>query len=124
MTASRAMLAAIACAAALSAAGCSAGAKSYEDVSALGEAVAGEGVACDRVDRQRGADLVSEIGSCRGDDVTLFVFEAEEAFQDWKRVGPLAGSAALGSNWAAVGDRAVVERIAGSLGGEISGATD
>ena len=113
---------AIACVAAVSLAGCSGDAPSFDDLPALAKAVDGEGVPCDDVDPKRGSELVNEIGSCRGSEVTLYVFDSAEALDDWKKVAPLVAPATVGANWAATGDRAAVERIRDRVGGEITPA--
>ncbi len=118
----RSRVGAIACLAVLALAGCAREASTFEDVSALAKEVSAEGVTCDGVVPGRGTELVSEIGSCRGSDVTLYVFESAEAFDDWKKVAPLAAPAAVGVNWAATGDLSAVERIAEGLDGEMAGS--
>lgn len=112
----------IACVAAVSLAGCSGAAPSFEDLSSLAKAVNGEGVPCDGVDPKQGSDLVNEIGSCRGSDVTLYIFDSTEALDDWKKVAPLVTPAAVGANWAATGNEATVERISDGLDGEMARA--
>lgn len=108
--------------AAVSLAGCSGDAPSFEDLSSLAKAVNEEGVPCEGVDPKQGSDLVSDIASCRGSEVTLYVFDSAEALDDWKKVAPLVAPAAVGPNWAATGDSATVERIRDGLGGEIAPA--
>ena len=112
---------AIACAAVLLG-GCSGDGRSFEDLADLANAVASEGVPCDRVQPRPATDLVNEIGACSGSEVTLYVFDDAEAIADWKKVGPLASPAAVGSNWAVTGERAAVERIADGLDGEMTPA--
>lgn len=113
-------LAAVTCAVVVFLGGCSGGGRSFDDVAELAKAVAAEGVPCEDVDRSPGTDLVDEIGSCGGSEVTLYVFDSAEAFGDWKKVGPLATPTALGPNWAVTGESATVERIAEGLGGELA----
>ena len=113
---------AIGCVTAVSFTGCSGEARSFDDLSSLAKAVNARGVPCDGVDPERRSDLVSEIGSCRGSGVTLYVFESAEALADWKKVAPLVAPAAVGANWAATGDRAAVVRIADDLDGEMARA--
>lgn len=122
MRARRWTLSAIACVAVVLLGGCSGGSRNFDDVAGLAKAVAAEGVPCESVDRRPATDLVDEIGSCRGSEVTLYVFDSAEAIRDWKKVGPFASPTALGPNWAVTGGRATVERIADSLGGEFASA--
>lgn len=112
-------LGAIACVAAVSLAGCSGEAASFDDLSELAKAVAGEAVPCAGVDRKQGTDLVDQIGSCKGSDVTLYVFESADALDDWKKVAPLVAPAAVGANWAVTGAPGALDRIAEGLGGEM-----
>lgn len=119
MRASRRSIGGIACVLAVLVAGCSGGSVTVDDLAGLATAVSEQGVRCDAVDPKKGTDLVKEIGSCEGSDVTLYVFESTEALDDWKKVGPLVSPAAVGANWAVTGERAAVDRIAEGLGGEM-----
>jgi hypothetical protein len=113
----RAALALVA-AAAFATAACSEGALSYDGLAGLAAAVSDAGIPCDEVEPAQPARLVSRSGSCRGSEVTMFLFDDDADLAAWKKVGTAAGPAVVGPNWAVTGDRGSVATLAGRLGGE------
>lgn len=117
MIARRAALALVAVAA-FATAGCSEGARSYDDLAGLAAAVSDAGIPCDEVEPAEPARLVRRSGSCTGSEVTMFLFDDDADLAAWKKVGTTAGPALVGPNWAVTGDREAVSTLAESLGGE------
>lgn len=100
--------------------GCSREAQAYEELSALRSAVSSAGIPCERVEPGPDAELVSDSGTCVGSEVSLYLFEDAADLENWRKVATRLGPTLIGPNWAAVGERDNIDRLAEGLGGEIA----